>query len=169
MKVQPLVWTVAGIAALLIAFLIGRHLQGPTPIARNADRLVTISVSPTSPTDCEVDYPVASLKQNVNKIAWVSNDKEYWVSFLPLGENPPGYTPESPLVSQANIVVVPPLSNSPPDKFDVKYDQNHVGINCPGCPDYYMYAIYDHDPATNPNNPCKKASIEHDTGVIVKR
>jgi hypothetical protein len=162
MTVRHLVPALAGIAALLIAFLVGRYLLNPTPIARNpADRLVTISASPSPQTGCEVDYPVASLRENINHIQWGSTDVEYWISFKQLGETPSvGYVPESPLLPQQDPVVV--QANNPSRKFTVKYDPKRPE-------NYYMYAIYDHDPSTNPNNPCKKASIEHDTGVIVKR
>lgn len=167
MKTRQLGFTVAGIVALVIAFLVGRRL----PVAKpsSTDRLVTISLAPNSNTECEVDYPVASVREKLNKIEWQSNDQPYWVSFDPLGETPQNYTIKSPLGSQ-NVVPVPANSSGKTSgKFKVYYDQNHAGVNCPNCPDYYMYAIYDHQPQTNDPNPCKKASVEHDTGVIVKR
>jgi hypothetical protein len=162
MKARQLVWTFVGIAGLVIAFVLGLRLRTSTPPARNPmDRLVTISAPPSPETGCEVDYPVASVRVNVNHIQWESSDNEYWISFKQLGETPPnGYVPESPLVPEQDPVIVPAKSAS--GKFNVKYDAKRAD-------NYYMYAIYDHDPTTNPNNPCKKASVEHDTGVIVKR
>lgn len=163
MKTRQLVWSLVGIAGLVIAFVLGLHLRTPTPSARNpTERLITISASPSPEIGCEVDYPVASLRPNINHIQWASGDHEYWISFTQLGEVPPqGYAPENPLLPSEDPVIVP--ANDVSGKFNVKYDPNRTE-------NYYMYAIYDHDPRTNPNNPpCKKASIEHDTGVIVKR
>jgi len=164
MNMRQLGLTVAVAAGLVIAFLVGQNLK----VAKTnpTDRLVTISVSPTSPTVCEVDYPVAALRPNANKMQWASAYNQYWISFVTLGETVSGYTPESPLVSgPANGIVAVAANNSSP-KFNVKADPSHGD---PSKPDYYMYAIYDHDPATNPNNPCKKASDDRDTGVIIKR
>jgi hypothetical protein len=162
MKTRQVASSLAGIAALVIAFVLGLYLRTPTPPALNrTDKLVRISASPSPETGCEVDYPVASLRAGINHIQWASSDKNYWISFKDLRENPDGYVAENPLVPDQDPMIVPAGRLS--GKFNVKYDTNRPE-------NYYMYAIYDQDPKTNPNNlPCKKASLEHDTGVIVKR
>ena len=164
MKIRQLVLTVAGIAGLVIAFLVGRYLR----VAKSnpADRTIWISAALPPQTGCVVNFPVAYLDPNLNQIQWASTDKQYWVRFQPLAESTPGYAPGDPLRPQPQNDTVPVDLNNPSRKFNVQANPNHGD---PNKPDYYMYDIYDHDPATNPNNPCKQAPDDRDTGVIVKR
>jgi hypothetical protein len=157
MKTRQVVFGLVGIIGLLIAFEVGRRLQASPPRALNANnRLITISASPPPDTGkCEVDFPVVFLRHRAHSIQWASSDNKYWVSFLNLGELIPGYTPENPLDPLEDPVVVDPNNTS--KKYHVKLATK-----------YYMYAIFDHDPNTDPNHPCKKASEDHDTGLNVK-
>lgn len=155
-------FTVAGIVALVIAFLVGRHTPVPKPNPH--DRNVMI-------TGCEVDNAVVILDpQNSDRMQWVSTDnKPYWITFLQLREPLGSYVAQSPLVLQGHpgpdpVVLTPTNPSSP--YFNVKADPKHGD---PYQPDYYMYAIYNQDPADQTIKPCKKASDERDTGVIVKR
>jgi hypothetical protein len=155
MKTRQVVFGLVGIIGLVIAFEVGRHLQTPLPPTRDpSNRVVTISASPPPDTGkCEVDFPVAFLRQNKH-VQWASNDNKYWVSFLII-DPPPGYTPENPLDPPDDPVIIGP--NSASRKYKVKVTTK-----------YYMYAIFDHDPTTNPQNPCKTAIDDHDTGLNVK-
>jgi hypothetical protein len=156
MKTRRVVSGLVGIIGLVIAFEVGRHLQTPPSPTRNPnDRLVTISASP--PPDvgkCELDYPVAFLRQH-GHIQWASRGNKYWVSFLTIGPPPPNYTPENPLVPADDPVIVD--ANGSSRMYNVKPKTK-----------YYMYAIFDHDPTTNPNSPCKEATEDHDPGLNVK-
>lgn len=147
MKTRQLPFVLVGIIGLIVAFEIGRHFEtSPRPTRSSSDRTVSISASPSPDTGCEVDYPVAFLRQR-NHIQWASNDNKYWIS---------SFTPENPLVPPDDPVIVD--ANHPSIKYGVTTKEN-----------YYMYAIYDHDPKTDPSNPCKKATDDHDTGLNVKR
>jgi hypothetical protein len=159
MKTRQLALGLVGIVALVIAFVVGLHLQVPHPPNPN-NRLITISASDSG--KCDVDFPIAVLHYNQNhSVQWASNDNKYWVSFLiidfspeyPLPPQP--YTPENPLVPPHKSVVIEPHGVS--IMYHVKPQMK-----------YYMYAIFDHDPATNPKNPCKYANDEKDTGLNVK-
>lgn len=155
MKTRQVVFSLVGIVGLVIAFEIGRHLQIPPPPTRSSHkRLVTISASPPPDTGkCEVDFPVAFLRQNAHSIQWASDDNKYWISFLTI-DPPSGYTPENPLIPPDDPVIV---TTNGSKTYKVKPKTK-----------YYMYAIFDHDPATNPKNPCKAADDDHDTGLNVK-
>ena len=156
MKTRQVVFGLVGIIALAVAFEVGRrwNLQMETlTLNPNKDRRVTISASPDNIGKCEVDYPVAFLRQK-NRVQWASNDNKYWVSFLTI-DAPPGYTPENPLVPTDDPVVVDP--NHPSKLYNVKLATK-----------YYMYAIFDHDPTADPKNPCKAAVDDHDPGLNVK-
>jgi hypothetical protein len=164
MNTRQLLWGLAGVASLAIAFVVG-FLVRPTNPPTN--RVVTISATPAPGTGCEVDYPVASLRDNgIDQIKWVSGDgRPYWISFTQLFDTPQGYTTEDPLTPPQDFVGVSSKY------FKVKYDSKHA---------YYIYAIYDLNPQTNPPNPhsnpptnppCKSATLDpgSDPGVIVKR
>ena len=148
MKTPQVVLSLVGIIALVIAFEVGHHLQ-PPPSRDSSTRLVTISAS-SETGKCGVDYPVVSLSYS-HHIQWKSNDNKYWVSFLKI-EPPPG---ENPLVPPDDPVIVD--LNHPSRSYNVKPKTK-----------YYMYAIFDHDPTINPNNPCKAATDDRDTGLNVK-
>lgn len=155
MKTRQLMFGLVGIVGLVIAFEIGLHLQPPAPPAHNPNnRLITISASP--PPDngkCDVNFPVAFLRYN-HSVQWASNDNKYWISFLTI-DSPSGYTPENPLAPPDDPVVVNPQSET--QTYHVKPKTK-----------YYIYAIFDHDPATNNKNPCKTAIDDRDTGLNVK-
>jgi hypothetical protein len=155
MKTRQLVFSLAGIVGLIVAFEIGLHLQIPHPPNPN-NRLITITASPEA-GKCGVDFPVAVLHYNQNQsVQWRSNDNKYWISFLTVETPPtPPYVPENPLVPQHEPVVVEPHGTS--RMFHVKEKEK-----------YYMYAIFDHDPATNGKNPCKAATDDRDTGLNIK-
>jgi len=156
MKTRQLLFVLVGIIGLIIAFEIGRHFQtSPRSTRSSNERTVSISASPSPDTGCEVDYPVAFLRQR-NHIQWASNDNRYWITFLTIEPPVPGYTPESPLVPPDDPIVVD--ANQPSTKYGVTSREK-----------YYMYAIYNHDPKTDPSNPCKKATDDRDTGLNVKR
>lgn len=182
MRVRQLVLTVAG---LVIGFLVGRYIVAPVKLVvktpNPANRTVWISKARQPQKGCEVNFPVASLKENADQIEWASTDSEYWVKFKPLGEPSPGYDPEDPLQPPPNkdTVYVPKNSSGiTSGLFMVKFDHQPVPGGPPngplkyGDPNYFMYDIYNHDPndpTTGTAPPCKSAIIEHDTGVIVKR
>jgi hypothetical protein len=159
MKTRQLTFGVVGIVGLVIAFEIGLHLRAPHAPNPNT-RVITISASP--PPDvgkCEVDFPVAFLRYNLNQsVQWVSSDNKYWISFLTI-DSPPDlpadYKPENPLAPPDDPVIVEP--HIQPRTYHVKPKTK-----------YYMYAIYDHDPSTNSNNPCKAATDDKDTGLNIK-
>jgi len=100
-----------------------------------------------------VDFPVAFLRQH-GHVQWASTDNKYWVSFLTI-DPPPNYTPENPLAPADDPVIVD--ANNLSKMYNVKLTTK-----------YYMYAIFDHDPTTNPKNPCKTAIDDRDTGLNVK-
>jgi hypothetical protein len=68
---------------------------------------------------------------------------------------PAGYTPENPLAPADDPVALEAHRRSRiyPVKPKTKY---------------YMYAVFDHDPATNSKNPCKSATDDRDTGLNIK-
>jgi hypothetical protein len=156
MSTRQLGFGLVGVIGLVIAFEIGFRLQTPSPPPNPNNRLITISAStPPDIGKCEVNFPVAVLRYSQNHtVQWASNDNKYWVSFLTI-DPPAGYTPENPLAS-ADPVVIEPHSESSPYKVKPKAK-------------YYMYAIFDHDPATNNKNPCKTATDDHDTGLNIKQ
>jgi len=128
---------------------------GPSPAAvpvGNPDRLVTIS--PGSGGACEVDYPVASLKQNQkpkHTISWATESGPYWILF----DNRQGGL-GSPIDPSNKPIKVAPTAG----KFDVEA----------ASPNYYKYAIYTSDPSATPQPPpCKDFDNDHDTGLNVKR
>ena len=144
-------FALVGIVGLVIAFEIGIHLRTPPLPSRNPNnRLITISASPAPDVGkCEVDFPVAFLHYQQNhSVQWASNDNKYWISF--------SSKPGNPLASADDPVIVQPHSLS--KMYHVKHQTN-----------YYMYAIFDHDPSTNNKNPCKSATDDHDTGLNIKQ
>lgn len=159
MNARQLGFALVGIVGLVIAFEIGLHFHLTTPPApsRNPNnRLITISASPAPDVGkCEVDFPVAVLHYQQNQsVQWISNDNKYWISFINV-DSPAGYTPENPLAPPDEPDVVEPHSLS--KAYHVKQKTK-----------YYIYAIFDHDPATNNKNPCKAATDDHDTGLNIK-
>jgi hypothetical protein len=155
MKARQLGLGLVGIVGLVIAFEVGLHLQAPPPSHNPNERLITISASPAPDTGkCDVDFPVVFLRYNQgHTVQWASNDNKYWISFREIAA-PPG-TAESPLDSSEDTVMVD--LNQPSQKYHVKHKEK-----------YYLYAIFDHDPATNNKNPCKTATDDKDTGLNVK-
>jgi hypothetical protein len=155
MKTRQLVFGLVGIVGLAIAFVVGLHLQAPPPSRNPKDRLITISASPGPDAGkCEVDYPVAFLRYNQgHTVQWASTDNQYWISFREIAA-PPG-TAESPFENSAYTVIVD--STHPSQKYRLKHKEK-----------YYMYAIFDHDPTLNNQNPCKAANEDHDTGLNIK-
>jgi len=153
MKTRQLGFALVGIIGLVLAFEIGLHLQAPPPSRNPKDRLVTISASPAPDTrKCEVDFPVVFLRYSRDdSVQWASSDNKYWISFV--SEN--GTPVESPLAPPHNPVVIEAHGAS--KVYHVKPKEG-----------YNMYAIFDHDPATNNQNPCKNASDDHDTGLNIK-
>src|SRR5262249_31169960 len=150
MKTRQLVLSLVGIVGLVVAFEIGFHLQTSHPSNPN-NRRITISASPNA-GKCGVDFPVAVLNYNQNQsVQWRSLDNKYWITSLSV-EPPssPPYEPENPLVPQDEPVVVEPNGTS--KMYHVKAKEK-----------YYMYAIFDHAPATNSKNPCKAATDDRDT------
>jgi hypothetical protein len=151
MKTRHLVVGLLGIIALAAAFELGFRLQRFVHPTSNGTRLITISASPAPDTGCEVDFPVAFLRYGQHhSVQWASSDHGYWVSFLTT--NPP----DNPLVPADDPVVIPLGSSS--KTYQVKAKAG-----------YYMYAIFDHDPTINNQNPCKAATDDRDTGLNVKR
>lgn len=153
MNARQLGFALVGIVGLVIAFEIGLHLTTAPPLSRNPNnRLITISASPAPDTGkCEVDFPVAFLRYNHNHtVRWASNDNKYWISFV----TPDGHPAESPLITDKPVVIE---AHGKSAMYNVKPQAN-----------YYMYAIFDHDPATNSSNPCKRADDERDTGLNIK-
>jgi hypothetical protein len=154
MKSRQLAFGLVALIALVIAFEVGRRLKMP-PVPTPNNRLITISGSPAPDTGkCEVDFPVAFLRYSRNSVQWASADNKYWISFIMINA-PPNYQPENPLSPPDEPVVVEPHSMS--RIYNVKPKAG-----------YYMYAIFDHDPATNSKNPCKAASDDRDTGLNIK-
>jgi hypothetical protein len=152
MKTRQLGFGLVGIVGLLIAFEVGLHLQNPPTSHNPNDRLITISASPAPDTGkCEVDFPVVFLRYNQgHTVQWESNDNKYWISFREIGA-----PPDSPLETSEDTIMV--YLNHPSQKYRVKHKEK-----------YYMYAIFDHDPATNNQYPCKAADEDHDTGLNIK-
>jgi hypothetical protein len=119
-------------------------------LAGNPHRVVTISSAADSGSNpCEVDYPVTVLKMSKHHtIAWAAEDHDYWIAFDRVKGSPIG----------SNNIKVPKGTQT--GRFAI------ATIN----PDYFIYAIYDVDPTTNPQStPCKSATDDHDTGLNVKR
>jgi len=155
MKARQLGLGLLGIVGLVIAFEVGLHLQAPPPSHNPNERLITISASPAPDTGkCDVDFPVVFLRYNQgHTVQWASNDNKYWISFREIADAPG--TAESPLDTSEDTVIVD--LNQPSQKYHVKHKEK-----------YYLYAIFDHDPATNNKNPCKTATDDKDTGLNVK-
>jgi hypothetical protein len=153
MKTRQLGLVVAGLLGLVIAFEVGLHLQNsPAPPRNPKSRRITISASsPPGSGQCEVDYPVADLHYD-HTVEWASDDNKYWVSFITIE---PPETAENPLIPADDPVIVDPRSI--PKTYNVKSKTK-----------YYMYAIFDHDPAAGNKTPCKRATDDHDTGLNVK-
>ena len=149
---QVVALSVVAVVGLVIAFEIGLHLRTlPSPRNPNA-RVITISASTKDASKCEEDYPVAVLHFNQNQsVQWQSLDKKYWISFVTIGPQPG----ENPLAPNDDPVSVD--ANGGSKTYHVKPNEK-----------YYMYAIFDHDPATNNQNPCKTATDDHDPGLNVK-
>lgn len=157
MSTRQLGFGLVGVIGLVVAFEIGLHLETASPPCNPNNRLITISASPPPDTGkCEVDFPVAVLRYSQHhSVQWASNDNKYWVSFVSI--DPTGrYKPESPLDHGDEPVIIEPHSLS--KRYNVKSNAN-----------YYMYAIFDHDPSTNNKNPCKSATDDHDTGLNIKQ
>lgn len=111
---------------------------------------MTIAVSPDDATKCDVDFPVAFMRErNYKKIGWASDDNSYTIHFV---SYPGGPSPENPFDPPVNDVQVPAGGKSPLQKI-----QN----NSPGA--YYKYEIHD-----THNNVCKTADDDHDTGLNIK-
>lgn len=157
MSTRQLGFGLVGVIGLVVAFEIGLHLQTASPPPNPNNRLITISDSPPPDTGkCEVDFPVAVLRYSQHhSVQWASNDNKYWVSFVSI-DAPARYTSENPLVPPDDPVIIEPHSLS--KRYNVKPKMN-----------YYMYAIFDHDPSTNNKNPCKSATDDHDTGLNIKQ
>jgi hypothetical protein len=145
MKVRYLALAPLGV---ILAMQVGCQSQSTRDFFKSRPhRIVTISlVTPGDTSACEVDFPVALLRNSKHHtIAWAAEDHDYWIYF-PNG-NPVG----------VNSIKVP--NGGQTQAFN------------PSTPGYFMYAIYDSDPGPNPspNAACKKADDDRDTGLNVKR
>jgi hypothetical protein len=128
-----------------------KSAQNPTILAGNPHRVVTISsVSPGSSNPCEVDFPVTLLRvSKKHTIAWAAEDHDYWILFDKTKGSPIG-TDHIKIAKGGQAGPFP------------------ITIN-PSSAEYFMYAIYDFDPSTNPRGaPCKLATDDRDTGLNVK-
>jgi|SRR5262245_36671949 len=150
MSARQLGFGLLGIVGIAVAFVIGLHLRPPSHDPKK--RVITISAS--GPGKCDVDFPVTVLHHGKGQtVRWASTDSKYWISSI--SKETPGPTPDNPLVPRDDIVVVDPTQGS--SEYGVQATTN-----------YYKYAIFDHDPATNSQNPCKAANDDRDTGLNVK-
>lgn len=136
---------------ILVAVQLACHKEGPNAniLAGNPHRVVTISSSSTGVSNpCEVDFPVTLLRiSKRHTIAWAAEDHDFWVVFDPSNGSPIG----------ANSIKVP--SGTETNPFPIT--SSSAG--------YFMYAVYDSDPSSNPPpKPCKAAADDRDTGLNVK-
>jgi len=151
MSARQLGFGLLGVVGIAIAFEIGLHVRPPSHDPKK--RVITISAS--GPGKCDVDFPVTVLHYGKgHTVRWASTDNKYWISSISK-ETPSGPVPDNPLIPSHDTVVVDPTQGS--EEYHVKPTNN-----------YYMYAIFDHDPATNSQNPCKAATDDKDTGLNVK-
>jgi len=141
--------------AVLVGLQVGCHRESGSDVelnilAGNPHRVVTISsVSSGSSNPCEVDYPVTFVRIGKHHtIAWEAADYDFWIKFDPAKPSP---------INADNIKV---KQGNRTNDFPITIDASKAG--------YFMYAIFDHDPTANPNNPCKSATEDHDTGLNVK-
>ena len=152
MKVRHTGLDLVGIL-IVIALQPGCHKEGSNAniLAGNPHRVVTISSSSTGVSKpCEVDFPVTLLRINKHHtIAWAAEDHDFWIVF--------DRGKVSPIGTNSIKVTKGATSNDFP-----------VTIS-PSAADYFMYAVYDSDPSSNPPpTPCKTATDDHDTGLNVK-
>jgi hypothetical protein len=136
---------------ILIALQPSCHKEGSNAniLAGNPHRVVTISSSSTGVSNpCEVDFPVTLLRiSKQHTIAWAAEDHDFWIAFDPSKRTPIG-TNNIKVASGTQTSAFPITSSS-------------AG--------YFMYAVYDSDPSSNPSaKPCKVATDERDTGLNVK-
>ena len=151
MSARQLGFGLLGIVGIALAFVIGLRLRPP---GHNANKRV-ITISALGPGKCDVDFPVTVLHYGKgHTVRWASTDNKYWISSISK-ESSSGSGPNNPLVPPDDTVVVDPTQGS--SEYHVTSTTN-----------YYMYAIFDHDPTTNNQNPCKSATDDRDTGLNVK-
>ena len=136
---------------ILIALQPGCRKEGSNAniLAGNPHRVVTISSSATGVSNpCEVDFPVTLLKINKHHtIAWAAEDHDFWIVFDRSTGSPIG----------TNSIKVD--SGTQTSRFPIT--SSSAG--------YFMYAVYDSDPSSNPPpTPCKAATDDRDTGLNVK-
>jgi hypothetical protein len=161
-----------GAAGVLAGIGLGHRVSFTSKDCPSCDRLITINENIDG--TCEVDFPVAVLREQSNTIQWQATDdtKSYYINFSILrhkvGNPPASYTPKTPLRDANgkpadNLYVA---KNNPSGKYVVAYDPKPSPNTEPN---YYYYAIYHLDPNTSSSGPCKEPFSDHDTGVNVKR